>query len=143
ALAALSMIPSCPAPPVVVAFVAELSADIIGGIIVEVACKDKDCGGNNKARSPMRFEPRQITLPPGVSQHAVDECTNSMAGVTITVTQKAANSFQLDAVPAPCMNLATLFTDQGHPVPCGSACMAYDDLTDADSQKLLATIQSL
>ena len=93
ALAALAMVPSCPAPPPVMFVLVEIVAPIVGGIIVEVACKDKDCGGDAKlkARTMMRMEPRQINLPPGVSQHSLDECTNSMAGVTITVTQKNAN----------------------------------------------------
>jgi hypothetical protein len=39
--------------------------------------------------------------------------------------------------------LATLFVDGAHPVPCGSDCMTYDNLSDGDAQQLLNTVKSL
>lgn len=41
------------------------------------------------------------------------------------------------------MDLATLFTQKGHPIPCGSACMDYPHLSDADTKRLISTVKKI
>lgn len=161
ALAAISVIPSCPAPPVIVMGVVELTADVVGGFVVAGICEaNEGACQSNKARGLMRFERRapvqsveevypsdpqpgddsdndnddddddneeydgdesmlerrageeedaknkkrkhhkgkhhkhkhsKIHLPPGVSRHALHECTASLKGVTIHVNHYKKN----------------------------------------------------
>ena len=41
------------------------------------------------------------------------------------------------------MNLATLFTEEGTPSPCGSACLEYLNLSTEEYQKLMEIINNL
>lgn len=50
---------------------------------------------------------------------------------------------RIENVAPECMNLATLFTEQGTPIPCGSACLEYVNLSAEDNQKLIDIINNL
>lgn len=83
ALVAIAMIPSCPAPP---AFIPGLIAGAVGSVGAGVA--DVAINASRKKRALMRVERRQSNLPAGVPQQAMDECTSSIPGINIQVTEK-------------------------------------------------------
>ncbi|KAJ5967926.1 hypothetical protein N7501_004174 [Penicillium viridicatum] len=62
-----------------------------------------------------------------------------MSAQFVTVTQTSASC----TLAPECMNLAAVFTEQGTPIPCGSACLDYVNLSAADNQKLKDIINKL
>ncbi|KAM0331552.1 hypothetical protein ACHAQA_003230 [Verticillium albo-atrum] len=85
--------------------------------------------------------------PPGVPQFEYDRCADDLTGLTITVQTPAANALSIAGVPATCMNLATVLV--GDPVagpyalPCGSDCLIYQDLSQADFDALVGFFRSV
>ncbi|BCR96745.1 uncharacterized protein AKAW2_30064S [Aspergillus luchuensis] len=80
---------------------------------------------------------------PGVPDYNIQMCHDANIGRTVTVTQTSTSSMRIENVAPECMNLATLFTEQGTPIPCGSACLEYVNLSAEDNQKLIDIINNL
>ncbi|KAL4922575.1 hypothetical protein BDW62DRAFT_196579 [Aspergillus aurantiobrunneus] len=126
-LAILSLTQFCPAPwPVVGAVAGGLGGGAIAGGI--------SAGAGNRRRS----------LPAGVSQESVDQCTqeiNSQAA-PVNVYSTGAESARADNVPPACMNLAAVLLDEPAqaggpvPVPVGSASLEYHGLSGQQKQEL-------
>ncbi|KAF1998684.1 hypothetical protein P154DRAFT_577791 [Amniculicola lignicola CBS 123094] len=150
ALASVSSINPCPAPPAIFGLAMEFLA-VGSGCVIEYVCKKKNlkCDGDAKRDVELdtpvysRMMARQLNLPPGVPQYNVDMCKQSLAGLNIGVSEEDDNTFTLTGVPSTCMVLATLFTDSGHPIPCGSDCLQYVNLSDADAAQLKGTLKQL
>jgi hypothetical protein len=93
ALVAIAMISPCPAPPAVARVIAKAGPTILTSSPGSTG--DPTAGVNGISmvtRNFLRHDRRQISLPPGVSQHVLDQCTQSMTNVTIMVTEKGNNS---------------------------------------------------
>ncbi|KAG2022009.1 hypothetical protein GB937_004103 [Aspergillus fischeri] len=80
---------------------------------------------------------------PGVPDYNIQMCRNANVGRTVTVRETSVNSLRVENVAPECMVLATLFTEQGTPIPCGSACLDYVNLSAADKQKLMDIVHNL
>lgn len=54
---------------------------------------------------------------------------------------------QVDGLPASCMNLATVIDGDAAggpvPLPCGSACLLYDNLGEEDYEKMRTTFEDI
>lgn len=157
AMVAFSMIPSCPAP---IGVAIALAAPLAGGLTyIGIQSNTSPYGYGSGLRK--RGNAARVNGYPGVSQEVWDQCQNSNNGAKIKVTQTAKNSksnpkqyvlsfsltvsigFRLDGVTPECMNLAALFTEGGSVYPCGSACLQYENLSDANTKRLKETIQNL
>lgn len=90
AMAALSMIPSCPAP--IGLIVTGLAAPLAGGLtyigINSNVNYKRDVGGMRKVA--------RVNGYPGVSQQSYDQCKDSNNGAKVTVTQTAESSKSLN-----------------------------------------------
>ncbi|KAE8416390.1 hypothetical protein BDV36DRAFT_297085 [Aspergillus pseudocaelatus] len=136
-VAALSLLPSCPAPPVTALVITGLAAPLAGNLLYI------GLNGNVK-RAEFNGEAlikRQSW--PGVPDYNIQMCHDANVGRTVTVTQTSTSSMRIENVAPECMNLATLFTEQGTPIPCGSACLEYVNLSAEDNQKLMDIINNL
>ncbi|KAB8198910.1 hypothetical protein BDV34DRAFT_218508 [Aspergillus parasiticus] len=136
-VAALSLLPSCPAPPVAALVITGLAAPLAGNLLYI------GLNGNVK-RAEINGEAlfkRQSW--PGVPDYNIQMCHDANVGRTVTVTQTSTSSMRIENVAPECMNLATLFTEQGTPIPCGSACLEYVNLSAEDNQKLMGIINNL
>ncbi|OQE44815.1 hypothetical protein PENCOP_c002G06859 [Penicillium coprophilum] len=131
ALAILSLVQFCPAPPAVIAAVAGgLGGGAISGGIA-AGTKDHKRG-----------------LPAGVSQESLDVCIQQIndQGTAVNVYSTGDDSARADNVPPACMNLATVLLDKPAqaggpvPVPMGSASLEYHGLTAQDKQDLQAAL---
>ncbi|KAI0835177.1 hypothetical protein F5Y06DRAFT_306364 [Hypoxylon sp. FL0890] len=80
--------------------------------------------------------------PCGVPQYNFDMCADSLQGVTILSSTPGPGQAQFENIPPTCMVLSTVLAgacDQSQrpgPVPCGSACLLYTELTDEDLNHL-------
>ena len=88
ALAALSMIPSCPAPPVAGLIITGIAAPLAGNLIY-IGLND-----NTKREAPHRegfvkLASRQSW--PGVSDESIQQCKDANNGRQVTVTETSAN----------------------------------------------------
>ncbi|GAT26316.1 hypothetical protein ASPFODRAFT_187257 [Aspergillus luchuensis CBS 106.47] len=136
-VAALSLIPSCPAPPVAALIITGLAAPLAGNLLyigLNGNVKRADINGETLSK-------RQSW--PGVPDYNIQMCHDANIGRTVTVTQTSTSSMRIENVAPECMNLATLFTEQGTPIPCGSACLEYVNLSAEDNQKLIDIINNL
>ncbi|BCS17658.1 uncharacterized protein APUU_10486A [Aspergillus puulaauensis] len=127
ALAALSLVQFCPAPPAVIGAIAGgLGGGAISGGIA--------AGTKNSRRD----------LPAGVSQESIDQCTQQIndQGSPVNVYSTGDSSARADDVPPACMNLAAVLLDNpaqaGGPVPTpmGSASLEYTGLSEDDKTQL-------
>ncbi|KAJ2906293.1 hypothetical protein MKZ38_002372 [Zalerion maritima] len=86
------------------------------------------------------------TAPEGVPQFEFERCYEAVQGVTVTASSPAAGAIQFDNVPAYCMNLATVLVGDPvngpYPTPCGSACLVYNDLSDAQFNQLVGALNA-
>ncbi|KAF7168431.1 hypothetical protein CNMCM5623_001484 [Aspergillus felis] len=140
AVAALSLIPSCPAPPLAGMIIVNLAAPLAGNLIY-IGLKSGGVGSRKRDAEAEALEKRQSW--PGVPDYNIKMCHDANVGRTVTVRETSDNSLRVENVAPECMNLATLFTEQGTPVPCGSACLDYVDLSAADKQKLMDIVHNL
>ncbi|GIC91977.1 uncharacterized protein Aud_008432 [Aspergillus udagawae] len=142
AVAAISLIPSCPAPPVAGLVITGLAAPLAGNLIY-IGLKSGGVGGRKRGAEATieGLEKRQSW--PGVPDYNIQMCKNANVGRTVTVRETSVNSLRVENVAPECMNLATLFTEQGTPVPCGSACLDYVNLSAGDKQKLMDIVHNL
>ncbi|KAI8297288.1 hypothetical protein K4K59_003560 [Colletotrichum sp. SAR11_240] len=71
--------------------------------------------------------------PVGVPQHIWDDCYIEAIGSHITITGPIGdNHIRAEGMPPTCMTLATVVGDtagQAIPIPCGSACMEWTNMT--------------
>ncbi|ORY69042.1 uncharacterized protein BCR38DRAFT_324148, partial [Pseudomassariella vexata] len=80
--------------------------------------------------------------PCGVPQYNYDMCQDQLVGVTVNSTIPVFGQAQFDYLPPACMDLAGFIVgscnapDGPIPVPCGSACMLYMDMTSDHYTKL-------
>ncbi|GIK02890.1 hypothetical protein Aspvir_006953 [Aspergillus viridinutans] len=140
AVAALSLIPSCPAPPAVGAIITGIVGPLVGNIIY-IGLNTGGVGERDVETFIDGLEKRQSW--PGVPDQNIKQCHDANVGRTVTVRETSANSLRVENVAPECMNLAALFTEQGTPIPCGSACLDYVNLSAADKQKLMDIVHSL
>ncbi|KAJ5230875.1 hypothetical protein N7489_011583 [Penicillium chrysogenum] len=147
ALTAVSMIPSCPAPIVGGLIAGAFGAELAGNLIyigLNDNLKRSPVDSSVKARSAIGYKSRRALGYPGVSDESVQQCKDSNSGKTdVKVTQTEAHSYRIDNVTPECMNLAALFTEDSPPVPCGSACLQYSNLSESDNNALQGYIQEL
>ncbi|KAH8884963.1 hypothetical protein GQ53DRAFT_660745 [Thozetella sp. PMI_491] len=85
--------------------------------------------------------------PCGVPSYNFDQCKSQLNGVQVTSSIPSPGVAQFDNVPPACMDLAVVLagtcTGEGtHPVPCGSACMQYTGLTDAQMGSLSKSLNA-
>ncbi|XRM48113.1 hypothetical protein ABZX51_011053 [Aspergillus tubingensis] len=136
-VAAISSLPSCPAPPIASLIITGLAAPLAGNLLM-IGLK-----GNVK-RAEINGEAlfkRQSW--PGVPDYNIQMCHDANIDRSVTVTQTSTSSLRNENVAAECMNHATLFTEEGAPSPCGSACLEYLNLSTEDYQKLMEIINNL
>ncbi|CAG7946117.1 unnamed protein product [Penicillium nalgiovense] len=94
-----------------------------------------------------------VTAPAGVPQYNFDMCAESLSNpaVTVTVTGPVQNNgIQIDGLPSNCMVLSNVFDGNAAggpvPTPCGSACLLYNNLNQAQygqMQAIFGRMQSL
>ncbi|KAI9754893.1 MAG: hypothetical protein M4579_004493 [Chaenotheca gracillima] len=137
ALAAVAMIPSCPAPPIAAAIITGIAAPLAGNLLY-IGLND-----NTKREASQSYGKLPRQEYPGVSQESIDACTAANNGRQVTVTETSANSMRIDNVAPECMDLSTLFVNDGTPQPCGSACLDYINLSDADKGSLMNIVNNL
>ncbi|KAF7590288.1 hypothetical protein BBP40_003025 [Aspergillus hancockii] len=136
-VASLGLLPSCPAPPVAGLIITGIAAPLAGNLLyigLNGNVKRAEADGETLAK-------RQSW--PGVPDYNIQMCHDANVGRTVTVTQTSTSSMRIENVAPECMNLAALFTEQGTPVPCGSACLDYVNLSADDNQKLRDIINKL
>ncbi|GAQ10811.1 hypothetical protein ALT_8132 [Aspergillus lentulus] len=80
---------------------------------------------------------------PGVPDYNIQMCRDANVGRTVTVRKTSVNSLRVENVAPECMVLATLFAERGTPIPCGSACLDYVNLSAADKQRLMDIVNNL
>ncbi|GFF84573.1 hypothetical protein IFM47457_06526, partial [Aspergillus lentulus] len=86
---------------------------------------------------------------PGVPDYNIQMCRDANVGRTVTRPQDGRArktdvcSFLVENVAPECMVLATLFTEQGTLIPCGSACLDYVNLSAAVKQRLMGIVHNL
>ncbi|PYH31316.1 uncharacterized protein BO87DRAFT_399744 [Aspergillus neoniger CBS 115656] len=103
-VAAISLLPSCPAPSIAFFIITGLAASLAGNLLM--------IGLNGNVRRA------------GVNVEVLFK--------SVTVTQTSTSFLRIENVAAECMNLATLFTEEGTPSLCGSACLEYPNLSTED-----------
>lgn len=95
ALAAISMIPSCPAPVVGGLIAGAFGAELAGNLLyigLNDNLKRSPVDGSVKARSAIGYKSRRALGYPGVSEEAVQQCKDSNSGKTdVKVTQTEEN----------------------------------------------------
>ncbi|KAJ5426166.1 hypothetical protein N7465_001236 [Penicillium sp. CMV-2018d] len=134
---ALSLLPSCPAPPVAALVLTGLALPLAGHLVfIGVHDNVKRDEGDGEV-----LVKRQSW--PGVPDYNIKMCHDANIGRAVTVTQTSPSSMRIENVAPECMNLAAVFTEQGTPIPCGSACLDYVNLSAADNQKLKDIINKL
>ncbi|KAJ3492666.1 hypothetical protein NLG97_g5228 [Lecanicillium saksenae] len=140
---AVGMIRMAPAPIPVIAVVV---GGVVGGAIgVGATLCARYCPGP-KVRE-VAAEIAAHDLPPGISQHAIDECTGQINdqkknAKSVEMPSKDKDTVDVHNVPPACMNLATVLT--GHPsqeggpipVPMGSDSLQYRGISAEDRQNL-------
>jgi hypothetical protein len=93
ALVSLALISPCPAPPAVARVIAKAGPTILTNSPGSTGDSTAGINGISMVtRNVLRHDRRQINLPSSVSQHILDQCTQSMADVTIVATEKGNNS---------------------------------------------------
>jgi hypothetical protein len=95
ALAAVSMIPSCPAPVVGGLIAGAFGAELAGNLLyigLNDNLKRSPVDGSVKARSAIGYKSRRALGYPGVSDESVQQCKDSNSGKTdVKVTQTEEN----------------------------------------------------
>ncbi|KAK0390639.1 hypothetical protein NLU13_0143 [Sarocladium strictum] len=93
---------------------------------------------------------QEFEAPPGVPQFEFDRCYNDLSQESVTVNVQGPvnnNGIQVDGLPATCMNLATVIDGDAAggppPIPCGSACLLYDNLSAEDYESLRVLFEEL
>ncbi|KAI4597281.1 hypothetical protein KJ359_004386 [Pestalotiopsis sp. 9143b] len=81
------------------------------------------------------------SAPPGVPQYNFDMCADDLAKTTITVYGPVSNNgVRIENLPPACMVLSTVIDGDANsgptPIPCGNACLLYDNLNSADYQEM-------
>ncbi|OQD79782.1 hypothetical protein PENANT_c044G06847 [Penicillium antarcticum] len=91
-----------------------------------------------------------VTAPAGVPQYNFDMCAESLSNsaVTVTVTGPVQNNgIQIDGLPSTCMVLSNVFDGNAAggpvPTPCGSACLLYDNLDQAQYGQMQAIFERM
>ncbi|RYP46499.1 hypothetical protein DL768_007295 [Monosporascus sp. mg162] len=141
----------CQCPPVAIPLIVSASlqtaaavgaagAEIAGAIIAANVGRDIKVRNINGRQ--------QFVAPPGVPQFEFDRCYNdlALAGVSLYVQGPVSNNgVQVDGLPPTCMNLATVIDGNAAggpvPIPCGSACLLYDNLSPEDYELMRTTFE--
>ncbi|EMR68412.1 hypothetical protein UCREL1_4567 [Eutypa lata UCREL1] len=125
----------------VAAAVGSAGAEIAGAVIAANAKRSGKHGGVGE---------RQVfTAPPGVPQFEFDRCTEDLAQESVSLYVQGPvsnNGVQVDGLPPTCMNLAAVLDGDAVggpvPIPCGSACILYDNLSAEDYETMRTTFES-
>lgn len=160
--AAFSTMQYCPAPFLAASALIESLATTVAVSADATLASGAIAGGIGRIPSVKRG-----SSPPGVSQHAWDECTNQLKGGHVHLSRHPSSNskfsrkglyhiesltnttdVRVDGVPPACMNLATVLigqpTQEGGPVPVpmGSASLEYQDLTHDELMRLAHTLEA-
>ncbi|KAJ6784324.1 hypothetical protein PWT90_07244 [Aphanocladium album] len=125
-------------------------ADVIGGVVGgaigggATLCA-RYCPGPKVRELAAEIAARN--LPPGVSQHAIGECTGQIndqkkQGKSVEISSKTKDTVDVNNVPPACMSLATVLTDHPSkegspiPIPMGSDSLQYRGISAEDRQNL-------
>ncbi|KAJ5492832.1 hypothetical protein N7539_001578 [Penicillium diatomitis] len=91
-----------------------------------------------------------VDAPAGVPQYNFDMCAESLAdpSVHVTVTGPVQNNgVQIDGLPSTCMVLSNVFDGNAaggpRPTPCGSACLLYNNLNQAEYSQMQAIFERM
>ncbi|KAI0439963.1 hypothetical protein F4803DRAFT_529107 [Xylaria telfairii] len=136
-----------------------IAVGILGGAIagpVADWCGDHPSNGGcvgkrdilNTEGVPKMTVERALVGPCNVPQYNFDICHDQLTGVTVRSSIPSGGVAQFDNVPPACMNLATVLTGScpGSTtgptiVVCGSACLRYSGLTNAQFATLSKTLR--
>ncbi|KAF7515928.1 hypothetical protein G7054_g14370 [Neopestalotiopsis clavispora] len=127
--------------------------DLVGGIpgalVDGVITLAGNAGRKRHTRLEDRVSERDIyarddepwTAPAGVPQYNFDMCAEDLSKTTIHVQGPVSNNgVRIDNLPPTCMVLSAVIdgdADGGPtPIPCGNACILYDNLNAADYQEM-------
>ncbi|KAJ6780120.1 hypothetical protein PWT90_03833 [Aphanocladium album] len=149
--AAVGMMQMAPAP---IAIPIEIGAAIAGGATAgaiggAATLCSRYCPGPKAVRGAKFVNMMARDLPPGVSQHSIDECKDQIKDQfnknhkSVEISDVDEKTINVANVPAACMNLATVLTgdpaQSGGPVPIpqGSDSLHYTNIS-ADDRKQLA-----
>ena len=129
----------CP-PVAIVAFssAALITAGRVADFGVNVAGSAISNSGGRRSVPLNTRQEHGIQAPAGVPQFEFDRCVSDAGrGGVITIDGPIQNNgVRISGLPATCMNLATVLDGNPSggpiPVPCGSDCLIYDNLSGAD-----------
>ncbi|RYP65176.1 hypothetical protein DL769_006404 [Monosporascus sp. CRB-8-3] len=131
AVASYLVAQQCRCPPPAIGLLITSALTAIGEVVKEVTVRSD---------GPIIYG-RQVTAPPGVPQFEFDRCNADMGRAHLFVQGPVSNrGIRVEGVPPTCMNLAAVLDGdavQGPvPIPCGSACLIYDNLTPAEYEQI-------
>ncbi|KAL9946604.1 hypothetical protein D7B24_007909 [Verticillium nonalfalfae] len=117
----------------------DLFGEGIGSLFVHIF-------GGKRDISPIEGHIISRDPPPGVPAFEYERCRNDISGVSVTATSPGPGSVQFVGVPASCMNLATVLigdpVNGPYPLPCGSDCLVYNNLSQQQFDDLVAALRA-
>ncbi|KAI0376500.1 hypothetical protein F5Y04DRAFT_266182 [Hypomontagnella monticulosa] len=85
----------------------------------------------------------------GVPKYNFDLCSQEMKDVKIITSTPGPGQARFDNIPPACMVLSTVLTGACDPaspgplpVPCGSACLSYSDITDEQIDEVMKSLSA-
>ncbi|KAI5859418.1 hypothetical protein GGS23DRAFT_585353 [Durotheca rogersii] len=143
-LAGFTMLQSCPAPVwQLVPAIAGIVAGALEITVSEIGKRDVD-GEEFNVETVVATDIKPDTLnarakycmpvPKGVPENVISNCCNSLRNAHIKITGKNPKSgIKITGIPYPCISAAPWFDGVGAvPFACGSDCLQYADLTNAE-----------
>lgn len=165
-VAALTFLQGTPAPvaplvaPLIAAATSPMGVGIISGVVSSAAGAgiSKAIGRRHAAFAHAQKMAREVAAdmekrdgpppaPAGVNQFNWDECFYAAKESHMTVTGPVGdNNIRVEGIPPACMNLAAFISggqgDMGRPIPCGSACIEYTNMTPEYYENVRAIINT-
>ncbi|KAH7322536.1 hypothetical protein B0I35DRAFT_407011 [Stachybotrys elegans] len=147
--AAALLLQQCQCPPVAIPLwisAAAMTAAAVGSAGAEIAGAVIANNGRVKVKRAVLFGRQDglpVEAPAGVPQFEFERCYTDLAQETVSLNVQGPvnnNGVQVDGLPASCMNLATVLDGDAVggpvPIPCGSACLLYDNLSAEDYERM-------
>ncbi|ETS79290.1 hypothetical protein PFICI_09143 [Pestalotiopsis fici W106-1] len=109
-------------------------------------CPPRDIGQLISTDTPVN-SPGDGVGPCNVPQYNFDMCRDAVKNIQVTSSNPRPGVAQFDNVPFQCMDLVTVLAgscdgEGARPVPCGSACVQYTGLTDAQMGSLSLSLNA-
>ncbi|KAF7556213.1 hypothetical protein G7Z17_g1642 [Cylindrodendrum hubeiense] len=150
-IAAYLLAQQCQCPPLAIPLITSAALQVAAAVGSAGASFAGAIVGAHFSKKSIIIDRRQaFVAPAGVPQQEFDRCYNDLAqeSVAITVNGPVSNNgIQVDGLPASCMNLATVLDGDAVggpvPIPCGSACILYDNMSEADYSTMQTTFEGL